>query len=890
MLKKILFGVLILAALIAGVCGYFYLKNIKKPKISATQAIPADCSFLIESDDFPKLFKTLNESSLIWDELQQVNAVSDLNASAALADSLIRTNPKITEVFTGNKVYIAVYPSAENKSEFLYALNLPEINYTDEVISFLKTQALNYEVMDLPGSSLKVTKVLFKSPKASFYCLVNAGLVLLSQNKDLIERAISLQDKSSLNLDSDFMKLEESAGKGNDLRLFVNHKRIASLAGLLDQKQVNAPVFQPSPGKGWTELDIDLSTNEVLLNGFTLADSSVFLSALKHQRAQEIECISFMPASTSSFLFFGMEDYARFSKDLSALGIKDEAIEIYSPRIDVDLDIAIQQLAGNELCLFRTTDKDTFNTYGLLRVNDREDASKFLKSVADTAIYIGKADSLYQFTGRGIFNTVSLGLCPVSLPYCTLTDEYLVFADNKEGIQRYFYAMEQNKTLKLNEKFMHFAENNLGSEINFYAYTSFAGSEDYLINYAGGELKKILEDRKSLFSKFDAAAYQLVNYKGGLLNQAYLLYSPASKQVHTSVWETQLDTISSTAPQILLNHKTGGREVLMQDGAGKIYLISNTGKIQWKKQLNEKVMGVVHQVDYFKNEKLQMLFNTASQIHLIDRNGNYVQGYPIDLPSPATAELAVFDYEKNKDYRILVPCENKKLLNYNINGKLTEGFGFPEAQEVINLPVQWLRINQKDYLLAADKAGNVYVTGRRGETRISLKNKIAPGCNSWFIDTGKDLTKTYIHFVNTAERTLQRLSLGDVSDKYAIDCGFEIKEASFAFINDDGLVDVIVSDETGFKAFDDLGKALLEYTSRENIDPHVSFQVLNDQPLFFVTEIESGKCVPVNLSGMEEQLNLPSGKTPPVIASFADGAEKFLLMTSGSLLYCFGLN
>jgi hypothetical protein len=890
MFKKILFASFILIAVIAGVCGYFYLKNIKKPKISAAQAIPSDCAFVIESDDFLKLFKTLNESSLIWDELQQVSCVQELNREVILADSLIRSNEKLNSIFASNKVYIAAYPSDGKETGFLFALNLPEINYTDEVISYLKEHAAEYEVTDVAGSPLKITRVVFKNPKFTFYCLINSGLLLISSKREMVENAVIAQGKKSLSQNAEFMKLEESAGKGNDLRLFVNHVKLDFFAKQLDQQKISSPVFKPGSNSGWTELDVDLKTNEVMLNGFTLADSSVFLSALKHQQPQEIECTAFMPASTKSFMFFGIEDYSLFAKDLGSQQATAGLDQKYSSRLDVDLHIAVQQLAGTELAMFRTSERDTTDMFALLRTNDRENAEKFLKDVADSSLYIGREDSLYEFRTPEFFNCIGLGLCTMKLNYCMLVNDYFLFAESREGVKRYLAALDQNKTLKLNEKFRHFSENNLGAEVNLYLYSSFAGSEDFLCNFANSELKKTLTENKPLFRTFDAAAYQLVNYKGALLNQAYLLYSPVSKQENTSVWETQLDTLSVTRPWIVFNHKTGGREILVQDESGTIYLISNTGKIQWKKGLEGKIMGEVSQVDYFKNEKLQFLFNTSTQIHLIDRNGNYVQGYPIELASPATGGIAVFDYEKNRDYRILVACENKKICNYTINGKPTEGFSFPETADLVRLPLQWIRVNQKDYLVAADIAGNVYVTGRRGEVRLTLKNRITPGCTSWFIDAGKDVSKTYIHFVDAENKTLNRLSLGDVSEKIIFDCEFKIQKSSFAYVNDDGLTDIILSDETGFRVIDDLGKPLLEYTSRENINPEIAFRAVGDQQYFFVLEEESGRCIPVNLAGREEKMNFRSGKTLPVITSFTDGGESFQLMISGSILYCFGMN
>ena len=49
-------------------------------------------------------------------------------------------------------------------------------------------------------------------------------------------------------------------------------------------------------------------------------------------------------------------------------------------------------------------------------------------------------------------------------------------------------------------------------------------------------------------------------------------------------------------------------------------------------------------MDYYKNGKLQLLFAGRDYMHLIDRNGNYVDKYPVKMRTPASNTLALFDY------------------------------------------------------------------------------------------------------------------------------------------------------------------------------------------------------------------------------------------------------
>jgi hypothetical protein len=93
---------------------------------------------------------------------------------------------------------------------------------------------------------------------------------------------------------------------------------------------------------------------------------------------------------------------------------------------------------------------------------------------------------------------------------------------------------------------------------------------------------------------------------------------------------------------------TREKEILVQDKLNNLYLINNMGRVVWKYPLEAPILGEIAQIDLFKNNKLQYLFNTTHKIHLLDRNANPVANYPISLPATATNGLTVYDYDKEQ--------------------------------------------------------------------------------------------------------------------------------------------------------------------------------------------------------------------------------------------------
>ena len=164
------------------------------------------------------------------------------------------------------------------------------------------------------------------------------------------------------------------------------------------------------------------------------------------------------------------------------------------------------------------------------------------------------------------------------------------------------------------------------------------------------------DENKDHIINFHALAVQITNEGDLFYNNIFLNHSSGGIYEPQTIWESRLDHSFDFKPKILINHVTQEKEIFIQDRENFIYLINSSGRILWKIKLESQILSDIYQIDYYKNGKLQYLFNTETKIHLIDRNGNNVENYPVTLRSPATNGIAVFDYEKNKDYRIIACC------------------------------------------------------------------------------------------------------------------------------------------------------------------------------------------------------------------------------------------
>jgi WD40 repeat protein len=129
-------------------------------------------------------------------------------------------------------------------------------------------------------------------------------------------------------------------------------------------------------------------------------------------------------------------------------------------------------------------------------------------------------------------------------------------------------------------------------------------------------------------------------------------------------------------------------------------------------------------VDYYSNGKNQLLFSGKNYLHLLDRNGNYVERYPIKLRSPASGPPALFDYDNNQEYRLIIPGEDKLIYEYDIRGNVVKGWKPFRTNGIVRAEVRFFRVSGKDYIVASDN-NTVYFLDRTGNIKLRLKEPVS---------------------------------------------------------------------------------------------------------------------------------------------------------------------
>ena len=135
------------------------------------------------------------------------------------------------------------------------------------------------------------------------------------------------------------------------------------------------------------------------------------------------------------------------------------------------------------------------------------------------------------------------------------------------------------------------------------------------------------------------------------------------------------------------NFIDGSTNYLEQLDNHDIRLLNSSRRPVWTVKFDKPLCGTVRQIDYLKNNKLQMLFGAGESIHLLDRLGRTVGRFPISLGKEILLGPDVYDFKGNKDYTLMVLHTDNTLVQYDIDGKPLPGWKpVTLAERIISLP------------------------------------------------------------------------------------------------------------------------------------------------------------------------------------------------------------
>ncbi|MBN1414133.1 MAG: DUF3352 domain-containing protein [Bacteroidales bacterium] len=912
--KKLLFGLIPVAIVILLILFLLVSRNTKLGPGEPLQAIPVDASVILKINDLEALLKKFHKESRIWDELKITPSYQRLENQLQFLDSILLTIPETRQLLLNAPSYISLHYTGKDKICFFHVYEMPN-NLSDRKIhALISRYVVNLGTIterNYDGKKIYDVRFLNENNIRNFSYAVFKGLFLLSFSSLLLEDAIRQMDGDlTVAHEEGFNQAFLTAGKNVDANLFLNFKNLPKSLSVGVTNEYKAEVRSFTTFANWGELDVNILSDVLLLNGFILASDSDYYatSIFQHQNPQKITVDEILPSSVASCLVLSVSDSKQYFSDyyayLKGLGKYNQysrSLDVLENTYEIDFMQAFMDVWDNEISMaFDATysDKKKPVTYLLLKVKSQSQAEErftgIIRKMSEkesispqryTSVY--KIDNelsyiIYQLPIRRITGKIFGELFTnIDEHYFTFVDNYLIFSDSRTSLGKLLHNVVLNKTLVTNQAYKDF-KTNLAPKSNLYFYANIGKANVVFSNFLSEPVLKVWNENIEAFQKIQVFGFQMYSSNGMLYSNVFLKHFTDFKDQPHTVWESRLDTTIDSKPVFTLNHSTRQNEVVVQDQKNSIYLINQAGRILWKISLDEKINSEIFQIDYYKNGKLQLLFSTPTYIHLIDRNGNYVEKYPVRLRSPATNPLALFDYDRNKNYRIFIAGSDRKVYAYNIDGSLVKGWDFETTESEVWQPVNHFKVGDKDYIVFGDRF-KTYILDRRGNTRVNVKAYFPRSVhNNYILDySGKVSdarvittdTAGLVHFIYfNGNHTTLNIGL------YTGDHFFEYKD-----MNGDGRKEYIFLDKNKLQVFEENKELLYEHDFNHRIDfsPVYYHFSRNDKKLGIVSR-EENLIYLINNDGTVYKGFPLRGNSPFTIGYFGKNTSSFNLIVGSN--------
>ncbi|MDA3881746.1 MAG: hypothetical protein PF481_00505 [Bacteroidales bacterium] len=917
MQKKILTSIIIVCLL--GIVLFIFLFLKKESQVfdkSIYQAIPTNSALFFEIKNYKTFTSNTQVHNEIWNTLSAFNVISQYNSFIADIDSTLSRNQDF-EILADNSIIISVQQIGKNKLEFLFLIPIQNEKEIDVAHKFMRTKYHSDSTTEFVYNNLyPITS--FVSPKTNTSKIsygITKETLIISESRILVENAIkSIHSEQNLTQDSLFTEVQRTAGDKVPANLYVNLRQISNIGYLYAHPKIKGTLLRNPKFGSWCEFDINMYPNYVLLNGFTsITDNSDYFSIFQNQTPVSFEIQEIMPAGTSMFLSLGIQNKHSFQQQYEQYLHNTLAHQQYASKIaetnktlsssdspPIDIKKTIYSLLDDEIAMVYgyVNSLDIYeNTFAILKVSNQSIAREKLLGIIDTYAHkhnkkiqeftsTYKIDdniqyTIYQFPVRNLPEKLwGTAFSHTSAEYLCFIENYVVFGNSVSALSKFIHAYELKKTLNNDRNFAEFSEKLL-TNYSWYFYSNISKSYEIYPEYVDAKTTKVLQNNAKKLQKFEGFAFQVAAEHKTLYNNVLINYNPGSKDGPRTIWESYLDTIVITKPKIIENFHTGKKNIIVQDAHNNLYFINSLGVIQWKKQLKEPIISEIHEIDFYKNNKIQYLFNTQNYLYIIDRIGNFVERYPIKLESEASAGLSVFDYDKSRDYRICIPAKNKKIYLLSIDGNTLKGWDFGRTETIVSNPVQHFRIGTKDYIVCSDE-NNIYILNRRGETRIPVTKLINKSKNNNFIYEPAHGNTPHRLITTAKDGTIISVNFkGKITKKTILSCSenhfFEYRD-----MNKDGIPDYIFLDKDELQVYSQNGSKLFSYSFDADITHPLSIYYFgNKNYKIGVVDSKNSKIYLINGNGSLHKGFPLKGKTLFSIGFLYKNTQTFNLIIGG---------
>ena len=788
-----------------------YLLFFNKRNETVLNGMPQDviCFFDVKKTD---AFTVLLNNEVAMQELMQTQLFGNLKNDLELFNKICGTKAELLSDIQNKNFLTGAFASGDNNVQYLFLLQLDEaskLNLKQFLPDFDGEQPSvsvhKFERADIYELNYSKSKVAVAFAKVS-------GVFIFSASSVLVENAIlQLKNGDPVTEHAGFKDVYDKMNKKADYSFYLNTDQLGNYLSLFSTNDKYASIMQLSRFVSWMGFEFEFGEAGLNITGYAASkndESDLLLS--KYTGEFSVDMNVSVPANTVVLYRVNAE---HLTENIASSFTDENQNRDY-------FDHWMPWMTNNILFGIAESLDQNFmkRSFLIIPASDRVLAENKLKSavVSDTLRYRGHV--IMEMAASNILTGIAGAKFP-EICYTAWNNNDLVVAFELLQLKNMFDAIENGETLIADSDYNEFKKH-VSASFNNSIYLNLSKSEQVISSFVSDKHIDSIEKNFNLLQKFPRLELQLSNNKNIYLLNGFISYNAAPQRRNGVLWKLQVDHPIESGPFTVYNQLNKQKSIVVQNTAHQLYLISASGDVLWKQKLPNKITGKIHEVDFYGNEKSQILFNTSDAIYLLDMNGNAVEGFPITLTAKITNPLTVLMNTKN-DYRMFVACDNDNIYGFFKDGKPIPGWNPQRNTGDVTSPLFEMTSDKLNLIVFINAKGIQFrKEGGNSVRSIPVKNNI--------IATSTN-TKTK-YFMDAVGNII--LADGNLNTK-TIAAPDNFISGNFAMVNGDDTTDILFLEDTYLKAKNLQGKSLF-VAEIDSVYNHIVSFNFNEQSYFGV--------------------------------------------------------
>ncbi len=571
------------------------------------------------------------------------------------------------------------------------------------------------------------------------------GSYLLLTKKNSFSDLISVENESaSLQSHSGFTSIYNSRGNGDGkINVFQKKKEV------------------------WSVFDLTFLPEQIFTNGFV--SNSTNSKALNSNI--DLSVFSLIPAEFETIKMKHFDSVSQLKIDSSYLASKNKSC---------NCDIAYTALSWIESPSVYFKSQYQQANYAVFKLRSISEFKDNINSILPDSLKLYEDDNSVIRSFNNAFDYNSIFNSTMKFNYFVRVDDYVMFSEEKLFLERLLFQQFSKFTIADKEDLKSFLRNNINKKSR---EVTVSGG----INYWNFDLKSGIAISQSHIESQDLIYESMlyskeINLDGGKTNPK---------------WKIDFSNPLFNEIYVVNNHRTKDKDYIVQDSKNVIYFITPNGETKWKKNIGNPIVGKIKNIDILGNNKYQLIFNTKNQLFVLDVLGRNVTNFPVTILDSATANVSVMDYDKDLNFRFLVPT-TQGIKSINKQGEIVKGWLQPKQTNGVVGDINHLLINNLDYIQVQDARGKLYFYNRKGEVRHSVGSVFN---NELSILKGSSIEQTRAIFFDSTSNSIKRQFFSNKAVSILLSPQEKIKEFYFVDFDNDNNRDFVLVFENEVKIY-----------------------------------------------------------------------------------------